>query len=181
MSNSPWLQAHSGKPIDLLHPDLDTILIEDIAHALSKICRYTGHTTGNDIYSVAQHSCLVAGMLPDHLKFQGLMHDAHEAYIGDISTPVKDAIRSLGGAGLDTLDALWVDAIARKFGFPANHDPSVKAADRTALAYEVGSFMNPSERSWDFDGRIQSGIYYSVWPVDTARAMFLRMFHELKP
>lgn len=184
MRNSPWLQSHSGKPIDLLNPNQDNILIEDIAHALSKICRYTGHTTGADIYSVAQHSCIVAGMLPQHLKFQGLMHDAHEAYIGDISTPVKDAIRALTvepGSGLDELDELWMRAIAKKFNFPASHDPSVKAADRTALAYEVGSFMNPSERPWGFDGTVQAGIYYSAWSVDTSRDMFLRMFHELKP
>lgn len=109
------------------------------------------------------------------------MHDAHEAYIGDISTPVKDAIRALGGEGLDTLDQMWMTAIATKFGFPASHDPSVKAADRTALAYEVGSFMNRSERPWYFEGAVQAGVYYSAWPVDAARDMFLRMFHELKP
>lgn len=61
MPHSPWLQSHSGKAIDLLRPNLDAILIEDIAHALSKICRYTGHTTGVEIYSVAARPLEVPG------------------------------------------------------------------------------------------------------------------------
>lgn len=182
MQKQPWLQAHSGKAIDLLNPDPSSILIEDIAHSLARIGRYTGHTTGNSIYSVAQHSCIVAGLLPDELKFEGLMHDAHEAYIGDISTPVKDAIRALGsGSGLDTLDQLWMSAIAKRFGFSEHHHPSVKHADRQALVHEVASFLAPSERPWVFDGLIQGGTYYSAWSIDTAQQYFLRMFKELAP
>lgn len=60
--------------------------IEVIAYALSHINRYNGHV---GCYSVAQHCCLVADQLDEEYKLSGLLHDAHEAFIGDISAPLK--------------------------------------------------------------------------------------------
>lgn len=84
------IDTRSGISFDFLNATVDDILWIDIAIALGKICRFGGHCIG--FYSVAQHSCLVADILPLEIKLYGLLHDAHEAYIGDMTKPFKRAI-----------------------------------------------------------------------------------------
>jgi len=91
-----WMETISGRRMDLLNPDPDQIDIEDIAHQLGIIPRFTGATRFP--YSVAQHSLYVSMLVPDHLKLPALLHDAHEPYIGDLSTPLKNC---LGGGGVE--------------------------------------------------------------------------------
>ena len=81
-----WIQTHSGIAFDLLKPTPDMIVIDDIAHALSNLCRFTGHSK---FYSVAQHSRLASFMVSEQFALQALMHDASEAYLTDISAPLK--------------------------------------------------------------------------------------------
>src|SRR5690242_1952599 len=69
---SPWIQTYSGVAFDLLAPTPEMISIVDIAHSLSRLCRYTGHVISAN-YSVAEHSILVASLLPPKLKLQGLL------------------------------------------------------------------------------------------------------------
>ena len=84
----PYIDTYSGRKINLLHPDPDDILIEDIAHALSLICRWGGHIRRH--YSVGAHSILVAAEVkPTGAKLPALLHDATEAYIQDIVSPLK--------------------------------------------------------------------------------------------
>src|SRR4051794_36829357 len=71
---------------DSLRPD--QILITDIFHSLAMQCRYNGHTAY--FYSVAQHCWLLSLVVPAHLQRVALLHDAAEAYIGDIVAPLKD-------------------------------------------------------------------------------------------
>lgn len=90
-----YMLTSSGRdfiPAQLMSAD---VCITDIVHALSLICRFGGHTSEH--YSVAQHSLLVARILAalgasPEVQLAGLMHDAHEAYIGDIPTPIKIAL-----------------------------------------------------------------------------------------
>jgi hypothetical protein len=77
----PWIQTAQGCAYPLLGPSPSDIDWRAIAEALSKICRFNGHTT--HFYSVAQHCALVADMLAPDLRLHGLLHDAHEAFIGD--------------------------------------------------------------------------------------------------
>ena len=93
----PFMQTASGRAVHMLAPRPDEIDIRDIATALATICRFAGHTVTH--YSVAQHSVLVAGNLPESLAVYGLLHDAHEAYLGDPVQPVKVALAALGGKG----------------------------------------------------------------------------------
>lgn len=82
-----WLGTKSGKKIDLLNPDPKQITIEDIATGLSNVARFNGQV--KDWYSVAEHSIHVAELLPNGMKILGLLHDASEAYICDVPSPLK--------------------------------------------------------------------------------------------
>lgn len=90
MSVSTTMITHSGRMVDLLDVKPEDINLDDIAHALAHTNRFIGHARRP--YSVAEHSINVARLLPEPIKIYGLMHDAHEAYIGDISTPMKRAL-----------------------------------------------------------------------------------------
>ncbi|HQP24038.1 MAG TPA: hypothetical protein PLP16_02645, partial [Smithellaceae bacterium] len=81
------IHTFSGIAFDLLDPKPEMILVEDIVHSLSLINRFNG--AAKFPYSVAQHSLYVAGLLPPELKLQGLLHDAPEAYVGDMVSPLK--------------------------------------------------------------------------------------------
>lgn len=84
------IRTFSGKWIYPLDPRLDEIDLGDIAHALSNLCRFTGHC---QFYSVAEHSCYVAATVTDpRLRLPALLHDAAEAYLGDIAAPNKGAL-----------------------------------------------------------------------------------------
>ena len=82
-----WIQTFSGIKFNLFNPSPDDILIEDIAHALSNLARFNGHTA--KFYSVAQHSVYCALKAPERLALAVLLHDAAEAYLGDIVSPLK--------------------------------------------------------------------------------------------
>lgn len=133
-----WILTHTGKRPDLLHPRIEDICLEDIAHALARIGRFTGH--GDCFISVAQHCVHVSDLCPFDLKPWGLLHDATEAYLGDVSSPLKQALRTGGGrytnlrpsdidrdwpaplrefASLyDALQDSWQDAISTRFSVP---------------------------------------------------------------
>ena len=85
--DNAWIQTYSGKKFNLFTPSPDDILIEDIAHALSNLARFNGHT--NKFYSVAQHSVYCALKAPERLALAALLHDATEAYLGDVVRPLK--------------------------------------------------------------------------------------------
>lgn len=91
--SGPWIETNSGKKFDLLNPTAGMIDISDIAEHLSKICRYIGACPR--FYSVAEHCIIGSRLIPEQYKLSFLLHDAHEAYIGDISRPLKWAIQGL--------------------------------------------------------------------------------------
>lgn len=88
-----WMETFTGKrvnPLDLKPDDVDIV---DIAHALSQICRYGGHC--HKFYSVAEHCIRVSQITPDKLRLAALLHDAAEAYLGDVIRPLKHTIPNL--------------------------------------------------------------------------------------
>lgn len=104
LASNPWTLTGSGRAVDLLAPAADDIDLEtDVAEALARLPRFTGHVRSG-AYSVAQHCVLGADLLardadPD-LAAAFLLHDAHEAYLGDIATPVQRALaRAAARAG----------------------------------------------------------------------------------
>jgi hypothetical protein len=84
------VETPSGLLFDLLHPDPGLVRLDDIAWNLSRTCRF--NASARFFYSVADHCVYVGNLLPPVLRIYGLLHDAHEAYLGDITSPVKGMI-----------------------------------------------------------------------------------------
>jgi hypothetical protein len=137
------LTLNSGRRVDLRTLEPSDILIEDIAHALSHICRFAGHVP--KFYSVAQHSVIVATLLPAELQLQGLLHDASEAYIGDVSHFLKHS-EYMGG--YRAFERELEEKIAARFDIPYPLDPKVKQADRTACDIEWRQMMRGEKISF---------------------------------
>jgi hypothetical protein len=105
--NGNWIMTYTGKHFTPFDPKIEAIDILDIAHALSNICRFGGHCS--EFYSVAEHSILVSVLCPPELKLAGLLHDAAEAYLGDIPTPLKSL--AFRGAEIKLMEVIY-----RKYG-----------------------------------------------------------------
>ncbi|MFH1495895.1 MAG: phosphohydrolase, partial [Pseudomonadota bacterium] len=82
-----YVSTYLGNRFYPLEPRIDDVAIEDIAHGLAYQCRFNGQTSA--FYSVAQHSLIVASLVPEELRFAALLHDAAEAYLGDMVKPLK--------------------------------------------------------------------------------------------
>ena len=116
---APWFLAYSGRHIALEVPEPDDILLIDIAHHLARVGRYVG--AGLDFISVAQHSVHVSQLCPPKCAAWGLLHDAQEYVLGDVSTPLKRMMRELSPGGVSVYDMLeerWSVAISMRFGVP---------------------------------------------------------------
>lgn len=131
MSN---IQLSSGGYLNLLSPKVSDIHIEDIAHGLSNICRFNGQT--EHFYSVAQHSVFVSYFVPPHLQLQALLHDASEAYIGDVSSPLKALLPENV-----MIEKRMETVISKRFYLPEFKSSSVKTADILALVTEKHDLM----------------------------------------
>lgn len=110
-------------------PEEHDYLIEEIAHALSHICRFTGHT--KEFYSVAQHSVLVSLLVPYEYKLEALLHDASEAYLGDVASPLKALLPQY-----KAIERRVEQAIARRYSLRFPLPKPVKIADGRMLVTE---------------------------------------------
>lgn len=177
-----WMQVASGRQVYPLDPRPEEIHIEDIAHALALQCRFAGHCS--EFYSVAEHSVRVAQLVEvtypgepfRSLVLAALLHDASEAYLGDVIRPLK----------YQPLMTVYRDAerkmqktIERRFncdGVAPNM--IIKFADDTLLATEARDLMRPPPAPWaplpePLAGRIVP------WSPRLAEARFLTMFYAL--
>ena len=134
-----YIRLHSGKKFDFINPDPSEIDIKDIAYSLSGKCRFNDHT--NQFYSVAQHCCLCADNVDDIYKFDALMHDASEAYLQDIPSPLKALIPEY-----KAIEKGVEGIIAEKFNLAYPHPPQVKAIDMIMLVTEMRDFMPGDDR-----------------------------------
>jgi hypothetical protein len=172
-------QMASGRGWDLMNPDPQKIYWRDIADHLARIYRFTGGTT----YSVAQHCCMVADILPIELRLAGLLHDAHEAYLGDISRPMKQALALWGGRGsLQVLINSHDNAIsvAANIELDDLRSDLVKHADNTALATEKRDLFVEGEVEWEhLPPPLPTPI--KIWPWAKAADEWLTRLHRWCP
>ncbi|NBA76852.1 metal-dependent phosphohydrolase [Emticicia sp. ODNR4P] len=157
------IRTHSGLYVNVFEPTVDMICIEDIAHGLAHTCRFAGHT--NRYFSVAEHSTQVVNRLSIDYKpllLKALLHDATEAYIGDIATPIKKRLPDY-----QKLESNLQKVIFQKFSLDDEIPEEIKKADRLQLLVE-----------WD-----QMVIYNKPWnlglkPMD-AKALFLSYYRAI--
>jgi hypothetical protein len=128
------IRTVSGRYVNVLDPDPETLDLSDIAHALSHVPRFGGHLPMP--WSVLQHSMLVESMVPGRLKLQALLHDASEAFLCDVPSPLKAHLPEYM-----LIEERMMQAIATRFGFTWPLDPVVKAADTKALELEWEHIM----------------------------------------
>lgn len=134
--------THTGKRFDLFAPATDLIDPRDIAHSLAHLCRFNGHC--REFYSVAQHSCIVADLVPEEHKLTALLHDATEAYVGDMVRPLKEWMPTYQGVEL----LVW-QHICERFDLNLELPASVRQADMIALATERRDLMPTDSAIWD--------------------------------
>ncbi len=172
-----WMCTISGRQYFVSNPRAADVNILDIAHHLSRLCRYTGAIEAEH-YSVAEHSVHVSHLVPHEHALAGLMHDATEAYIADLNRPTK-----LQCADYQRLeDANW-RVIAPVFGLPFELDPCVKAADTAMLARErdvlmpnVPAWLKPHWPRVELDA---SRITILALSPNKAKQLFLDRYYEL--
>ena len=169
----PDILTASGKYFNFLQPAADTVDIKTIAHALSHICRYTGHV--REFYSVAQHSVLVSYLVPPEHALAGLLHDAAEAYIGDVAAPLKRLLPDY-----KVIEQRVEAVVLAKFGLPAELPPCVKLADLVALATEQRDLMPEHDDQWEsIAGLKPNALHIITQSPAYARIKFLKRFEEL--
>lgn len=172
---TPTILTASGHYFNLLNPEQCHIHIADIAHALSHLCRFTGHT--RQFYSVAQHSVLVSHLVPQADAMAALLHDAAESYLGDVASPLKALLPDYRA-----IEARVEAAVFARFGLPATLPASIKHADRVALATEKRDVLHrhPPNEAWELlDGIApHASVIHPLQPA-LARAQFLRRYMEL--
>lgn len=200
---SAWIQTRTGRKFSLFATRAEDVEIRDIAHALSNLCRFTGHCA--EFYSVAEHSLrvsfrcaeLVYAIL-DQPEFGGgeedlreparqaarwgLLHDASEAYLGDVARPLK---HSTGMEEYRQAETAVQLRVCERFGLPVAAPPEVHVADDELLWTEVRDLMVPLHPEWRTTVKEPREplphVRVAAWAPQKARHMFLRRFAELFP
>jgi hypothetical protein len=175
-----WMHLASGRMIDLLDPSPADIHLDDIATHLSKICRFAGALPV--FYSVAQHSVLVSREVSSEYKLAALLHDAAEAYMGDIPRPVRHI---LGNAVAEIEDRLE-KAIAHRFDICYPFPHAIRRADSRLLVSEKrdlidGGVLKEDDLHWVGLSQYVP-ITETILPVSwrSARLMFLAEYDRIK-
>lgn len=164
-----WIQTYTGKKVYPFGPfGPDDVDIRDIAHALAYTCRWGGHC--REFYSVAEHSMYVSKLVPDDLALDALLHDAPEAYLGDIPTPLKELLPKIGEAE----DRIMV-AIAKKFNLSyPQFEGGVSEVDKMLQICEVEQLMSNLEMFRNY----RWGVEHSREPVNVTISGFHPKFAE---
>ena len=181
MSRGPAIQTSRGTIFYILDPRPEEIEIEAIAHALSQLVRFTGQI--RKLYTVAQHCLQVSKIVRPELALEGLLHDAAEAYVGDVVTPLKAML-----PGYQVIEDRIHLAIASRFDLAT--DPvtlaEVKQADLIALSTEKRDLMVPMTVDefvlWSANGPLPEPLTpeIEVLSPTVVRAAFLDRYERLK-
>lgn len=169
-----FIQTLSGKQFDYINSTIDDIDVEDIAGALSNICRFAGHLP--EFYSVAQHSVLCSQIVSPEFAFEALMHDAAEAYCQDIPAPLKALLPEYR-----QIEKRTEQLIRLKFDLPLEESSVVKYADLAMLATERRDLDIDDSIPWVMLEGIPPTDLFEIHPLRPGQAfgMFINRFNEL--
>lgn len=140
-----WITTRQGHKILLGNPDPDSIDIRDIAYALARFRRWGCHTTVP--WTVGQHSVVCCHLSPESFKLEALMHDAAEAYLGDVTKPLKLLIPAY-----KAMEQRLQNAIADKFKFITPEPPEVKEIDLAVGIAEAELWMVHPDAGYPMKG-----------------------------
>jgi len=178
-----WIQTYNALKADPLYErNCMVIDIEDIAHALSNICRFTGHV--KDFYSVAQHSTFVAARVAPELQLAALLHDAAEAYLGDIARPLKQEL-SVGDVSVSEVEKELLRKIFDDLNVRWPDDEGwteIKYYDNVALLTEADQLLKGGcIEEWDkaFPEKAEQRPLYPMYPT-AAKAAFLGLYEHFR-
>jgi hypothetical protein len=170
-----WLQTFTGIQFWPLDPRPEEIVVEDIAHALSNQCRYSGHV--RKFYSVAEHSVRVALHVKPPHRLWGLLHDAPETYLVDLAGPIKHYSR-LGDAYREIEEPL-MKCVCARFGLSPAEPVEVKVADNELLMTEKRDLMGPGPAKWREENFQPLREIIVPWSPEMAERKFLELFAAL--
>jgi uncharacterized protein len=156
------IRTNSGKYVNVFDPNPDTLLIEDIAHALSHQCRFGGHL--HKFYTVAQHLYECYELAPSKHKFSALMHDASEAYLLDFPKPIKMEIKVY-----NKIEHNFMMVLSKKFKFEY---------PKNKIVSDIDAYMLRKE--WNLLMLNRCGRYKPLRVVEpaTAKALFLMSYYK---
>jgi len=175
----PYLQTVSGRWVNPFDPDPEQLDAGDIARALANLCRFGGHS--RSFYSVAQHSVIVSRLVEERTgdaeeAFAALMHDATEAYLGDMPHPLKH--RSPLGAAYKAAEDHLEQALRDRFRIKPDV-PEIKRVDKALLAAERRAFSAERWHWPELEGVEPLDLELAAWPPDEAARAFAERYAEL--
>jgi hypothetical protein len=165
------ISTFGGDFFDFEHPEDYSYEITEIAHALSNICRYGGHS--NKFYSVAEHSVLVSRVVPSSLALCGLLHDASEAFVGDMPTPLKALCPEYR-----LIEDRVQECIALSYDLPYPFPPAIKFADKSVYQAERLQITSVKDEMWYTDIPPADVMVTGMQPKDAA-AFFMARYNQL--
>jgi hypothetical protein len=177
-----WMQTYTGKQFWPMDPRASEIDPDDIAHALSLLCRYGGHCS--EFYSVAEHCVLMSHAVSPENALTALLHDASEAYLVDVPRPIK---RSPKMEAYRVAEARMMDAIAVRFGLSDGSGDwwytlptDVKQADTRILVDERARLMSLGrDLDWGLDAVEPLGVKIQCWSPAIAEEQWRIRLNEL--
>lgn len=174
-----WMQTFTGRSFYPLDPHADEVDILDVAHGLSHACRYGGHV--RRFYSVAEHCVLVAMHVAPELRREALLHDASEAYLGDMVRPLKHTPEM---TPYRVAEDLVQRAVFERFGItstPESH-AAIKVVDDRILLDEINELMHTPSAYTERMRQVEPlGVTINGLPPSVAKRVFLDCFFDLFP
>jgi uncharacterized protein len=179
-----WFQTYTGVRFPINNPRPELVRIEDIAHALAHICRYGGHV--KRFYSVAEHSYLIARYAneverrPRDEVYHALLHDAAEAYTGDIKRPIKNAVPVIRQA-VKRVESV----VAHALRIPDEKPQWLTDLDTRIVADEKSALLGHPEDGTPWGHEVRGveplGVRIVPWAPAVAEQYFLSMYRRFKP
>ena len=172
-----YITTYTGIRFYPASPDAEGICIEDIAHALSFLCRGNGHVSG--FWSVAEHCILCAREAaarewPDRLVLASLLHDASECYLSDVPRPFKKELPAYCEHEARLLDLIY----ERYLGTPLTEEEErlVKQIDDGALFYDLKELLHNEQSEEDPQFHVVPD--YAFRPFHEVEQEYLQLFYH---